>query len=294
MDAFKEILACIGAAEEVEPALKTALAVAKDFSAHVTAVHVRRDPSCVMPVPVMTADVTGFVVNDVIAAEEDVLIRTADETRRAFDAFVRRENVPADKDGKEAVTMEYRELNGCGNEEIVWLSRVSDLTVLARPDPSVCAEDAFATANAALTESGAAVLVASLTDSPREKFARRIAVVWDASEEAAKTVALSMPFLKRAEEVVLLETAAPDPDLAGVGVLRRRLERHGINASTLIVPETSGGAALGDELIRQTCGGRFDMLAMGAYTQSNMRRWILGSTTRYLLEHADIPLFMAH
>ncbi|MEE8544225.1 MAG: universal stress protein, partial [Alphaproteobacteria bacterium] len=37
-----------------------------------------------------------------------------------------------------------------------------------------------------------------------------------------------------------------------------------------------------------------DLLVMGAYTRSRVRRLIFGGVTREVLEGADIPLLMAH
>lgn len=294
MSGFKEILVCSDATENIEATLKTALLAARRFNSHIDAVHIHKEPTCVLPVPVVTSDMAGFVVNDVVTAEETALAETADKTRRIFEKFIEKEDIrpQAEPDlNSNEVTAEFRELYGSADEILSWASRVSDLTVLPRPDTSALSEDAFEMMNAVLMESGSAVLVSPLTAPV--SLGNRIAVAWDASEEAAKAVTFALPFLKRAEEVVLMETAAPNPELAGVDFLKKRLMRHGVSASVLIIPETSSVSALGDELIRQTCG-HFDMLVMGAYTQSNMRRWILGSTTKYMVENADIPLLMAH
>jgi nucleotide-binding universal stress UspA family protein len=37
-----------------------------------------------------------------------------------------------------------------------------------------------------------------------------------------------------------------------------------------------------------------DLLIKGAYTHSRLRQMIFGGTTRYLLEHATVPMLMAH
>ncbi len=37
-----------------------------------------------------------------------------------------------------------------------------------------------------------------------------------------------------------------------------------------------------------------DLLVKGAYTQSRLRQMIFGGPTRYLLEHANLPMIMAH
>lgn len=37
-----------------------------------------------------------------------------------------------------------------------------------------------------------------------------------------------------------------------------------------------------------------DLLVMGAWGHSRMSEWILGGITRYMLQHSDIPLLLAH
>ena len=37
-----------------------------------------------------------------------------------------------------------------------------------------------------------------------------------------------------------------------------------------------------------------DLLVMGAYAHSPLRELILGGVTQYMLDHADLPVFMRH
>jgi nucleotide-binding universal stress UspA family protein len=37
-----------------------------------------------------------------------------------------------------------------------------------------------------------------------------------------------------------------------------------------------------------------DLLVKGAYTQSRLRQMIFGGPTQHILEHAELPIFMAH
>ena len=294
MSGFKEILVCSDATENIEATLKTALLAARRFNSHIDAVHIHKEPTCVLPVPVVTSDMAGFVVNDVVTAEETALAETADKSRRIFEKFIEKEDIrpQAEPDlNSNEVTAEFRELYGSADEILSWASRVSDLTVLPRPDTSALSEDAFEMMNAVLMESGSAVLVSPLTAPV--SLGNRIAVAWDASEEAAKAVTLAMPFLTRAEEVVILETDLPNETWADSRALARRLAWHGIKSEIVKIPETDSVSTKGAEIVRQACG-RFDLLVTGAFTQSTMRRWILGSMTKYLIDNADIALFMTH
>ncbi len=295
MNAFKNILVQLDAAQTSESVLQTALLTAKKFNGHLDVFHVHLEPSCILPVPVVSADMAGFVVNDVVQAEEKAFAANADEMRVIFEKFVEEHGLlPKTEPQAELkeITAQFREIFGCEDEVIAWCSRVSDLTVLARPElSSPTARDTLAVLNAALMESGSAILIAP-REAP-ESVGNRIMIAWDATEEAAKAVTLAMPFLTRAEEVVILETDLPNETWADSHALARRLAWHGIKSEIVKIPETDSVSTKGAEIVRQACG-RFDLLVTGAFTQSTMRRWILGSMTKYLIDNADIALFMTH
>lgn len=295
MNAFKDILVQLDSAQTSESVLQTALLTAKKFNGHLDVFHVHLEPSCILPVPVVSADMAGFVVNDVVQAEEKAFAANADEMRVIFEKFVEEHGLLPKTEpqaGLKEITAQFREIFGCEDEVIAWCSRVSDLTVLARPElSSPAARDTLAVLNAALMESGSAILIAP-RETP-ESVGNRIMIAWDATEEAAKAVTLAMPFLTRAEEVVILETDLPNETWADSRALARRLAWHGIKSEVVKIPETDSVSAKGAEIVRQACG-RFDLLVTGAFTQSTMRRWILGNMTKYLIDNADIALFMTH
>lgn len=295
MDAFKDILVQLDNVQTADSVLTTALLVAKKFYGHLDAFHVHLQPSHILPLPVVSADMAGFVVNDIVRAEEKAFAENADKVRSVFEKFVEEHGLlpkaEPQPDLKE-VTAQFREIFGAEDEIVAWCSRVADLAVFGRPDTSLPSSgDSLAVLNAALMESGSAVLIA-----PREKpetLGKRVIIAWDATEEAAKAVTLAMPFLTRAEEVVILETDQPNENWADAQALAKRLAWHGINAEIVKIPETVSVSAKGAEIVRLACA-RFDLLVTGAFTQSTMRRWILGSMTKYLIDNADIALFMTH
>lgn len=295
MNMFKDILVHLNSRATAASVLQTSLLVAKKFYGHLDAFHVHLEPSCILPVPVVSADMAGFVVSDVVQAEEKAFAANADEMRAAFETFVAEHGVLVREDPQpelKEVTARFREIFGSEEEVIAWCSRVADLTVLGRPDPDVPASgDGLSVLNAALMESGSAILIAP-RQAP-ESIGNRVMIAWDATEEAAKAVTLAMPFLVTAQEVAILETDQPNDEWAGAQALADRLAWHGIKAETVKMPEASSVAVRGTEIVRQACG-RFDLLVSGAFTQNTMRRWILGSMTKYLIDNADIALLMTH
>jgi nucleotide-binding universal stress UspA family protein len=55
-----------------------------------------------------------------------------------------------------------------------------------------------------------------------------------------------------------------------------------------------GSEPFGETLLRKVRELGADMLVMGAYAHSPLRELILGGVTRYVLEHADVPVLMRH
>lgn len=292
MAEYKDILVYLDTPDSADSVLQTSLLTAKKFKSHLEAFHIHQGLSAILPLPIISSDLEGIVASEVVETEEKEMAETADEMRYVFEKFVEKHVIQPKTEavgGLEEITAEYRELYDYDEEAIAWCSRVSDLIVLAKPDQN--AKASFSALNVALMESGSAVLLAPLTIP--DTIGERIAIAWDASEEAAKAVTLALPFLEKAKEVVILETETPVEALGDAKALVKRLAWHGISAQILKLPENSSVSAKGDEIIKQA-GGRFDLLVMGAYTQSSMRRWILGSTTKYLVENADMALFLAH
>lgn len=293
MDTFKDIKVKIDDTEFALAALETALSVARKFTAHLDVFHIRPQPSCLVPVPVVSSDIAGFVVNEVVTADERAADEAADKTRAAFGEFVKNHGLcPTDAPRKNIgeVSAEYREFDGAEAEMTAWCARAADLTVLPRPAENN-PDNALEIVNAAVMEGGSAVLLAPQTKNP--SVGERVAILWDGSEEASKAVAYAMPFLVRAQEVVIIETEVPLEEIAGAAELAKRLAWHEIDAQVVKMPEISSVSERAAEVIKQTCA-HYDMLVMGAYTQSSMRRWILGSFTKSLILNADITLLMSH
>ncbi len=295
MQTYKTILVQLDKPESAQSVLGTALLVAKKSYGHLDVCHVVLEPSCLLPVPVVSADMAGFVVNDVVEAEKKVFEQNADETRIAFENFLEEHAILPRTEPQshlKEVTAQYRETIGCEEEVIAWCSRVTDIVVMPRPNTSQPSfRDSFAVLNAAIMESGSAILIAP-KQAP-ETVGEKIVIAWDATQETAKAVTLAMPFLIKAKEVVILETETPSEQWADSSAIAARLIRQGVEVEVVKMTEFSSVSAKGAEVVKFACG-RYDMLVTGAFTQSTMRRWILGSMTKYLIENADISLFLAH
>jgi nucleotide-binding universal stress UspA family protein len=70
------------------------------------------------------------------------------------------------------------------------------------------------------------------------------------------------------------------------------LVEHGVAAELHVLP--IGSTTFGETLLRKAHELGADMLVMGAYQHTPLREFLLGGVTRYMLNHADMPLLMRH
>jgi nucleotide-binding universal stress UspA family protein len=54
------------------------------------------------------------------------------------------------------------------------------------------------------------------------------------------------------------------------------------------------GRSVGETILKISADFGADLLVKGAYTQSRLRQMIFGGPTRHLLDHATLPMIMAH
>jgi nucleotide-binding universal stress UspA family protein len=108
-----------------------------------------------------------------------------------------------------------------------------------------------------------------------------------------RVTAFAMPILKRASRVVVLtvEGGAAVPGPTGEQ-LCRYLQLNEVPAK----PRTVGpdGRLTGEVILAHANALGCDLLIKGAHTQSRLRQMIFGSTTRYILSNAQLPVLMVH
>ena len=162
----------------------------------------------------------------------------------------------------------------------------ADYIVLKRPVRRDQAVDRQ-TVHAALFETDRPVLLVPPVRA--DTFGRRVAIAWRDDKRAVRAVLSGLRCLSQAERVFVLsgvrEGAAP-PEFPEI------LRDHGIEAELHVLPIGSG--AFGETLLRKAHTLGADMLVCGAFFHSPVRELIVGGVTRYLLEHADLPVLLRH
>ena len=278
---FRTILVPIEEHEFMNSTLETALLLARKFDSYIEGFALR----VAIPAAYAVADVGAVAIPQL---EQDIA-ENAQRSQSLFENFMQEHGVPR---GGAATDASSRWLADApeGDRFVGSHGRLFDLIVLGRPgrDPK---GPRMSTLEAALFESGRPVLIAP--PSPRPDMGTNVLIAWNCSTEQARTIAFAMPILKRANRVVVLtvEGGAAVPGPTGQQ-LCHYLQLSGVPAKPLTVG--LGGRVTGEAVLAHANALGCDLLIKGAYTQSRLRQFIFGGTTRYILNNARLPVFMAH
>ena len=282
--AMKTILVPFYDDDIAETALDTSWLVGELFSSYVEALFVMRPPQIF--------DGEGIALaGSYMTQLKDEERRLAESAHKRFQSVIESRGIQlADVSTPcEGVNAGWRETEGLEGQVIGDYGRLFDLIVIGRNfgqpwiDWSVMCE-------AALFETGRPVLVAA-SETPTS-IGRRVVVAWNGSTETARCIALSMPFLERADSVVVLTVEGWQVPGPSGDQVTAHLQRNGIKATSSVV--NSGSRSVGEAILDETKAMNADLIVKGAYTHSRLRQLVFGGATRHLLSHTPIPLFMAH
>lgn len=168
--------------------------------------------------------------------------------------------------------------------------RAFDVIVMTRPDPGTPAPYHRAI-QSGLFESGRPVLLTPPT-APT-KIATNIMIHWNGSTEQARANAMAMPLLRLAERVTVL-TVVGGQDVPGPAAdqVRKQLRYHDIAAEPMSIE--LDGRSTGEAVLAAAQARGCDLLIKGAFTRNRLRQMIFGGATSHIMEHAELPLLMAH
>ena len=122
-----------------------------------------------------------------------------------------------------------------------------------------------------------------------------VVVGWDGGAQALRAIMAALPLLALAASVKLVVV---NPDLLSElhgdqpgADMALYLARHGARVDVVVehTRSTCGEALCG---LARSCGA--GLIVSGAFGHSRYREWMLGGTTRELLERAPVPLLIAH
>ena len=285
--AFRKLLLPLTGTAAGESAFAAALIVARQWNAHIAALHVRADSRDVAPLA--GEGLSGAMIQDMMQATEKESGERSSAVRLMYDRFIAGSGVTQAQPTARATepTATFTTLTGREEDVVAQQSRLADLTIVPHPEAGndTSSSDAL---HAVLFDSGRPVLIAP--HKTPVTLGTRVCVAWNGTAESAAAVQAALPWLQRADAVRILwadeyQRAGPAaPALAGY------LALHGVQAE--LAKFRPLDREVGAGMLAAAREFDADLLTMGAYSHSRLRQLILGGVTRHVLEHADLPVIM--
>jgi nucleotide-binding universal stress UspA family protein len=273
--AIKDILLLLPTSGETQAADAYAMGMAERFGAHLTAAGVTFEM-------VLPAGFAGEYPYEALAALSE---QSRQRVTQAYEKM-RAGGPPTLR----AEFLQIDALPGQARDNFARLARHFDLTIVGQTQAD--ATDDASLAQAALFDSGRPVLFVPRIQTGTPHF-RRVLAAWDGSRGAARAIWDAMPLLQQAEliDVVTIADAHTSyKELPGFNITRH-LSRHGLNAELKRLP-LSGD--IGETLLSYAADAGSDLMIMGGYGHSRLREFVLGGTTRTILQSMTLPVLMSH
>jgi nucleotide-binding universal stress UspA family protein len=257
----------------------------------------------------------GIAIANVVDAHLDVLCLGVDRSQTGYyyagaNAMVLQETINRAQEEAEAIEEKAKSVLTGSNirwgtdtgvaqladlgRHVAARARFADLVILPQPYGDKRGAELEPVVEAALFEGQTPVLVVPDQGPPRPT-PKRVMIGWNESSEALVAVKAALPVLKYAEavHVVVIDPPTHGPNRSDPGgLLSQFLSRHGIRSEIDVLSKTL--PRVSDVLMRHATDIEADLIVMGAYGHSRFREAILGGATRYMLEQAKLPVFMAH
>ena len=266
----------------MKSALETAVLLARRTGAYVEGFPLRT----VIP-PYVVAELTAGLSMDAYDTQRD---EETGELRRLFEGFMQAQGIPPS--GTSAQHPCFGWLATAPEDEgfVGSHGRSFDVTVVNRLDAESTGLQRRVI-ETALFETGRPVLLAPPVTT--QQIASNVMVHWNGSTEQARANAFAMPLLQLADKVSVL-TVVGGQEVPGPSAddILRQLQHNGIAAKPVRVKlgDRDTGEAVLDAARAEGC----DLLIKGAFTRNRLRQMIFGGATSHIMEHADLPVLMAH
>ena len=270
---MKNILLHIHDDDEQPNRLGVALHLAQQTAGHLTCVQVT-------PLEAYASDPYGGLFG--MAALIDTIHSSDKALRIATEAQL----------GRAAVPWEWHSCDGNVVETLIDRAMLADIVVLSQPASPArrLARQPLAIVGDVVMYTRCPVLVVP-QGSDHMALDAPVVVAWNGSAEAAHALRLTLPMLKRASAVHIVEVS---DDSHGMAAREAALwlSRNDIAADVHEWP--AKGRRVSVALLHAAAELSAACMVMGAYGHSRLRETVLGGVTRELIATTTVPLLLAH
>jgi len=280
---YNKLFFPIGGGEELRTRIHGALLISKYFKSHLEIFKSEAKPSQIMKIdetlpPSILKELNAMVKD---RQAEDLVIH---ETLFKEEAQLLGVEL-SDKRVKGVATAEVITGSGYRSKLIEQESKYCDLVVVASPPNGKLT----ATFETTVTKSGNPAIM-----FPRkmQSFSTDTVIIgWNNSPEAARAISLAIPILQKAKKVLIVSSKEYLSDSEQIGKLQSYLACNEVETSFELIKTTR---IPGQALLNKATEGNFDLIVAGAFGQKGIKEIMFGGTTKYVLEHTEIPVFMSN
>lgn len=192
---------------------------------------------------------------------------------------------------REEINFDFRVIReGDANEDAKLHSLHADLIIAGFPGPGGL-PDNWSPEDMLLATGVPLLIVPETWDS--SSIGQRVVLGWNASREARRAIADSLPLLIAAQSVSVVVVDFDDSHGETPGAdVALYLSRHG--AKVEVEHTQSAGHSVAEVLQMAAKRHNSDLLVVGAYSHSRPRQTLFGGVTRSLLSNVTVPLLIAH
>ncbi|AIQ92364.1 universal stress protein UspA [Methylobacterium sp. XJLW] len=267
--------------------LEAAMRLGRRLHAHIGVAFMAPGPEHVLAAMASLVPMDGTTIE----AIQQSVRESAAEGKAAFEAWCGRAGVPviAKAERLDATFATWTELSGEVEPLLTLTGRVNDLVIVDRPDP----DEPFTgrALDTALFAVGRPTLVVG--EHIPHDLLDHVVIAWNGSLEATRLIGQSITLLHEAARVTVVHAQTERFAEVRAADLCAYLRWHGIVAEAVSLP-VEDGTPVGAAILAEAGRRNASLLAMGAYTHSRVREFLLGGVTRHVIEHAGIPVLMAH
>ncbi len=187
-------------------------------------------------------------------------------------------------------------VDGTAADVVPQYARYADLCILGRDEPRGPASIGYTFSEQILFVTGRPVLFVPAQGS-FATLGRHIAVAWNSSRPAARSLNDAMPLIERAERTTVLMVDPSGFIDAHAGPpgeqMVEHLHRHGAAAEAIRMEDIPHGA-IADKLLTVSHARGADLIVAGAFGHPRLWEKMLGGVTHDLMTRMSLPIFMSH
>jgi len=188
------------------------------------------------------------------------------------------------------------DIDGAAAVAVPQYARYADLCILGQNEPGGPASVNYTFAEQLLFVTGRPVLFVP-ADHSVKILGRHVAVAWNSSRPAARSLNDAMPLIEHAERTTILMINPSGfidshPGPPGEQLIEH-LARHGATVDSLRIENVSH-SAIADRLQEEANAKGADLIVAGAFGHPRLWEKMLGGVTHDLLTGMRLPIFMSH